>query len=462
MLNKRMAFIISGLIVVVGITFVLLKPNQKVSEEAKVYINKLYSFSGELTPKEKQNYYDNAFELEKLVVQEGNLPKKEMERITEHMRELIINNPDLLLSAQEYDQRYGHILGHTHGLPHGEDLQQEKQIALEQVNAAISDLEASEMPEEAKEGLRSILNLRRESLMIKQSKSDEAKRIYIEFLKNDPDVDGVMEDLITGEYIPTYPNMLKVYRRRTHNVDGTIDDEVRGITQSSSTPENQQALQAYETALNMTPSGETPPAPPDIEGLRFSVEYEDVHLNSEEVTTDKTDHPMDQTVTSNTSDEETIKVEHPDEQPKVEEDWKDITDDVISLQDSLKDIDDPQTQSEITIFLEEALGVPFDKFLQMSDAEIENVFQKMFAPTDAEIETEFKEMLIHNHPPVLDITMFENNLRKNFTQMRTQRAIATINQLGPKKGLEQLKEVDPEIAKQLEVYIQNQDRENQK
>ncbi|RKU30824.1 hypothetical protein C6497_03880 [Candidatus Poribacteria bacterium] len=457
-----MAFIISGLIVVVGITFVLLKPKQKISEEAKVYINKLYSFSGELTPKEKQNYYDNAFELEKLLVQEGNLPEKEMERIKEHTRALIINNPDLILSAQEYDQRYGHILGHTHGHPHGEDLQQEKQIALEQVNAAISDLEASEIPEEAKEGLRSILNLRRESLMIKQSKIDEATRIYIEFLKNDPGVVGVMEDPITGEYIPTYLNMLKVYRRRTHNVDGTVDDVVTGITQSSSTPENQQALQAYETALNMTPPGETPPSPPDIEGLRFSVEYEDVYLNSEEVTTDKADHPMDQTVTSNTSDEETIKVEQPDEHPKVEEDWQDITDDVILLQDLLKDIDDPQTQREITIFLEEALGVPFDKFLQMSDAEIEDEFRKMFAPTDAEIEAKFKDMLIHNHAPVSDFTMFENNLRKNFTQMRTQRAIATINQLGPKKGLERLKEVDPEIAKQLEVYIQNQDRENQK
>lgn len=439
-------------IVVIGITFVLLKPTQKISEEVQVHIDNLYSYSGELTPTEKQSYYDNAFELQKLLIKEPYLPEKEMDKMKDHIRELVINNPDLILSAQEYDRRFGHLLGLTHDNQHGEDLLQEKQKALEQVNTAISDLEASEINEEIKERLRSILNLRQVSLMKTDTEIDELYRIFIKFLKNDPDVDGATKDQITGEYIPTYPNMLRVYRRRTHNVDGTIDDEVTGTFQSSSTPEHQQEIQAYVTALDMTPPWETPPAPPDIEDLRFSVEYEDVYLKSEEVITDKTDHP----IASNTSDEDTIKVA----QPKVEEVWKDISDDLFSLQESLKIIDDPQTQREITNFLEEALGVPFDRFLQMSDAVIDDEFQKMFAPTDAELAAKFRDIHLSNHPSLSDITMFERNLSKNFSQMRINRAIATVNQLGKEKGLEQLKEVDPEVAKQLKDYIQKQEKEN--
>ena len=451
MLNKRTAIIISGLsIVVIGLIYVLLQPTQKISEEVQAHIDKLYTFSGELTPEEKESYYENGIALTKLLIQEGNLPEKEMEKMQDHIRKLIIKNPDLILSAREYDQRFGDIVGNTHGYTQGEDFLKEKQIVLEKIEIAISELDTLDFPNIIKEDLRSILNRRRESLTKTDKVIDELSKAHIEFLKKDPDVDGVTQDLITGEYIPTYPNMIRVYRRRTHNVDGTVDDEVTHI-QSSSTPENQKTIQAYLTALDTTPPWMKQPSPPDIEGLRFSVEYEDVHLNSKEVITDK----EEQSVNSNTPDVDTMKVM----QPEVKEDWTDITENVIVLQHSLKDIDDPQIQSEATIFLEEALGVKLDKFLQLNEVEIDNKLQKMFAATSMPIHTRIRSIIPPKPPPVTDITMIENNLSKNFSQMRTQRAIATLNELGTMKGLERLKEIDPEIAKQLEDYIQEQDKQ---
>ena len=437
------------------------KPKQQVSKEAQGHLDTLYSLSGELTPEEKQVYFENAFALEKLSVQHGRLPGKEMDQMQDHLRTLIIENPDLMLSAQEYDQRYGHILGHTHGHPHGEDLHQETQQALEQVNAAIAELEASDVPEGVKESLRSILNLRRETLLVSESEIDELTKVYIEFLKNDPEVSGVMKDSRTGEYIPDYPNMLRVYRRRTHHADGTVYDVVTGITKSADTPENQAAIEAYETALERTSPSETPPAPPEIEGLRFSIEYEDVYLNSEEaVITDKTEQPMGGAASPPISDVPTSQVE----QPEVEEVWTEITDDVFSLQDTLENIDNPQTQKVVSHFLEEAIGIPLDQFLEMSDAEIEEELRKMFAPSDAEIESQIENLLTPRPPQMSDTTSpesrLEKSLRDRFASLRVKRAMATLNQLGPKEGLRRLKEVDPEVAKQLESYLQKQEGGN--
>ena len=458
MLSKRKVIVLSILsFVVIGIAFIFWIPNQQISGEAQAHLDNLYSLSGKLTTEEKRVYFDNTFALEKLSGQQKRLPEIEMEKIRDHLRELIIENPDLVLSAQEYDQRYGHIVGHTHGHPHGEDLQQEIQNALEQVNAAIVELEASDVPDGVKESLRSILNLRRSGLLGSDSENEKLKHIWIEFLKSDPDVTGVTKDARTGEYIPTFANMLRVYRRRTHQVDGTVDDEFTGLTWSSNSQKNQAAIEAYKTALEMTPPWETPPAPPDIKGLRFSVEYEDVNVNAEEdIIPDKTEQPKG---ASNPIPHVPIS----EKETKAEEVWTGITDDVFSWQDSLNDIDDPQTQGEITIFLKEALGVSFAQFLEMSDAEIEEKLRNVFAPTETDDE-KIKDLLMTHQHPMSDTTTFESNLQsklsKNFSQLRTMRAIATINQLGPKKGLQRLKEVDPEVAKQLEIYLNKQEGEN--
>lgn len=462
-LNKRIIIITSVLsFVVIAITFILIKPKQQVSEEAQTHLDNLFSLSGKLTSEEKQVYFENAFALEKLSVQFGRMPEKEMDEIQDHIQKLIIENPDLILSPQEYDQRFGHIIGHTHGHPHGEDLHQETQNALDKVNTAIAELEASNLSDGVKESLLSILNLRRSVLSVSKSEFDELKEVYIEFLKNDPEVSGVMKDPRTGEYIPDYPNMLRVYRRRTHHLDGTVDDVVTGISKSADTPENLTALEAYETALERTSSLETQPAPPEIEGLRFSIEYEDVYLNPEEAgITDKTEQLEEAVpVPPTLSDAPTAKEEEPEE----EEVWTEIADDVFSLQDSLKDVHDLQMQREITIFLQEALGVPFDQFLEMSDADIEDKLRRIFASTDTDIEAKLQDLFGVQHPSLSDITKFESNLKRDlnnrFSSMRINRAIATINQLGPKEGLQRLKEVDPEISKKVEDYLQMQKEEN--
>ena len=59
-----------------------------------------------------------------------------------------------------------------------------------------------------------------------------------------------------------------------------------------------------------------------------------------------------------------------------------------------------------------------------------------------------------------DITIFGKNISKNFSQFCFQKAIETIKELGTMKGFERLNEVDPEIAKQFEGYLQKQDRRN--
>ncbi len=396
MLSKGKVFVISILsLVVIGIAFIWLKPNQQVSDEAQAHIDHLYSLSGKLTTEEKQTYFDNALALIKLLDQQKHLPEKEMDKLQDHLQALIIENPDLILSAQEYDQRFGQIVGGTHG----DDLHQITQKALDQVNTVIAKLETSTLPEGVKDSLQSILNLKRSVLLGYDSESEKLKHIYIEFLKNDPEVTGVTKDARTGEYIPTYANMIRVYRRRTHNADGTVDDELTGMSTSWNSQKNQAAIEAYKTALDMTPPGETPPSPPDIEGLRFSIEYEDVYANAEkEVIPDKTEQPKGSDASDPIPDVPTSQ-----EEPKAEQVWSEITGDVISLQDLLKDVDDPHIQREITIFLEEALGVPFDRFLDMSNAEIEEELRKIFAPSDADIEARFKDLITPDHPPVPDI-----------------------------------------------------------
>ena len=151
---------------------------------------------------------------------------------------------------------------------------------------------------------------------------------------------------------------------------------------------------------------------------------------------------------------------------KAEETWTEVEDDVFSLQETLKDVDDLRMQREITVFLEEALGVPFEHFIKMSDAEIEDELRKFFAPTDADIEAKPQDMFMpQQQHSMSDKIKFESNLQSNlnkyFSQMRTKRAIATINQHGPIEGLQRLKEVDPEVAEQLEIYFKNVEMGNQ-
>ena len=275
----------------------------------------------------------------------------------------------------------------------------------------------------------------------------EMKNKFIEFWKTDPAVTGVSENLFTGEYVPLYPNMITVYRQRTHQTDATVNDVVK-----SATPENASVVETYLTALERTPPGETPPSSPEFEGLHFSVVYKDVYPKSDEdidsskeTPTNGTNMPMeleDSSVTPDVQDP-TLMEQSNDIDPM------DFEDNAFLLQDTLEDIDDPEMQGEISHFLEEIFDMTFDQFLEMSDAEF---------------KAKIIESLTPQSPEMSDTTLLERRLEKNllvnFSALRVNRALAIVKQLGPKEALQQIKKVDPEVAKQLEFLLQNKEKEN--
>lgn len=414
MLGKKKIFIASVIsVLVVGIAFILLKPEQRIDEEVQEHFDVLYSLSGKLTPDQKQDYFDSSLALSKI---QQPLPQKELDKINEHVRTLIIENPDLMLSAREFDEKYGHIAGYTHGHPPADELEQETQKALDQVDVLITELEASDLPENVKEGFLHIFNYKREGLMKDPNEqSVEMKNKYIEFWKTDPTITGISENLFTGEYVPLYPNMITVYRQRTHQADGTVDDVVKNVMHSA-TPENASVVEAYLRALDRMPPGEPTPSPPEFEDMHFSVEYKDVYPKSDEDIINSMKEPLT------------------------------IGDKVFLLHDTLEDIDDPKMQRIISHFLQEIIGIPFEQFLNMSDAEI---------------ESQIIHSLRHRLPEISDTTspvsILEKNLLGSFSSFRVNRAMAAVKQLGPKNGLRHLKEVDPEVAMKLEFLLTGQE-----
>lgn len=458
MLNKK-KIIIAGVIsvFVIGIAFIFLKPEQRIDEEVQEHIDTLYSLTGKLTPDEKNDYFDTSLSLSKM---QKPLPQKEVDKINEHFRKLILDNPDLMLGPREFDEKYGHIVGHTHGHPHADELEHEIQKALDQVDGLIAELEASDLPENVKEGLLHIYNHRRESLIRPpDTRGEEMKNKFIEFWKTDPAVTGVSENLFTGEYVPLYPNMISVYRQRTHQTDGTVNDVVKHIVKSA-TPENESVVEAYLTALETTPPGETPPPPPEFKGLHFNVVYKDVYPKSDEDILDlKKETPTngtkmqmemdDSSVTPDVQDPTLIEESNDIDPMDFEDNAFLLKDNVFLLQDTLEDIDDPEMQVEISHFLEEIFAMTFDQFLEMSDAEFKAKIIDSLTPQSSAMSN-----------TTLSESRLEENLLINFSSLRVNRALAAVKQFGPKEGLRQIKEVDPEVAKQLDFLLQDKEREN--
>lgn len=74
--------------------------------------------------------------------------------------------------------------------------------------------------------------------------------------------------------------------------------------------------------------------------------------------------------------------------------------------------------------------------------------------TVQETETELVKQHIADIPGLPTEAQFRNTLHQHFSPERLNRAMATLNRYGPKEGLRQLKESDPEIATRLERLIQ--------
>ncbi len=448
-MSLRNSIIIASLLclIFIGGVFFLLRPRGQMSREARIHFDRLYSLSGKLTPEEKEIYFQSASTLEKLSVEQGRFTQKEMDLMTKHLRELVSDNPELILSAQEYDRQYGHLHGHTHG-PLGD--KNEIQEALERVNAAIEELEASDLPEGAKESLRSILSNRHHSLRHSAKNIAEMNRVFAEYLKTDPEIVGVEKNLKTGEYIKLYPNMLTVEGQKIHYADGTVKWIVTGIDGVSNSPENKKALEAYEDALDNTPPWEPLPKPPEIEGLRVSIEFENVYLNAEGAST--TDGTQQKTDSASSPTDVDVAENIATDQAELQQ----IIDETFSLQDTLENTYTPEMQTEFSKFLEEAIGIPIDRFLEMSDAEIEEALRNRFAPNESKIESKIENSLLRQQRqiPHRSEGSFVETLRTHFSPVRVNRTVTTINQYGPEEGLRRLKKSDPEIAAHIEKQLQ--------
>ena len=90
---------------------------------------------------------------------------------------------------------------------------------------------------------------------------------------------------------------------------------------------------------------------------------------------------------------------------------------------------------------------------QFKDAQGE--FEKFDGMSDAEIDAEFEKMLREQFPELLtdekvDPTFREQFETKRFSPERFNRALDILDRHGPGKGLLRLKEVDPEVAAQVE------------
>ena len=404
----------------------------KVHQEAQGYLEKLYALSGTLTPEEKKVYLESTFALGRLFhsLQGPLLPEAEYERFTAHLEGLLLENPDIGLESHGPTESHQEVY----------ERQQRRQEEIENVKAAIEEVKASEdMALGAKEALLSILENRLDGLQDHGAESREMLRALLEFRKTDPDIVGLTkhED---GTYTKNYANMLTIYKKRIHHPDGTVEEEYAGSSAGAEDPNLYQEIQTYIELLENMPPWETPPPPPEHEKLRFSIEYKDVYVDAEGNQTRA--EPAETSV-------ETLP-ELPQEYPEPM-----ITEEEVnSLKESLTEFktSDPSEWEDIEKFFQDAMGIPLDRFLEMTDAEIEAELNRNLSPSDRDLvssETDTSLGLPSDES-------FKSGLRQRFSPERSSQAIQMLSRYGPKEGVRRLKDVDPEVATHIETFLEKQ------
>lgn len=407
-------------------------PDSDIRKEAQGHLEKLYALSGILTPEEKKVYFDSTFALEKLFnsLRGPLLSEAESERFVAHLMELQQVNPDIGLEPHGPTESHEEVY----------ERQQRRQEELENIMAAIEEVQASQdMALGAKEALLSILENRRFALQSHGAESREMGKVFDELKKTDPDIVG-LEKNEKGEYTKIYPNMLTIYKRRIHKPDGTIDVEYAGSRGGAEDPNLHQQIQAYEDLVANTPPWEALPPPPEHEDLRFSIEYEDVYVDAEGKQT--------RAEPSETS------VGTPPELPQDYPEPMITEEEVNSLKESLTEFktSDPSEWEDIEKFFQDAMGIPLDRFLEMTDAEIEAELNRNLSPSDRDLvssETDTSLGLPSDES-------FKSGLRQHFSPERSSQAIQMLNRYGPKEGVRRLKAVDPEVATHIETFLQKQ------
>ena len=447
MLKKRIVTVaVLCLVMLGGAMFFLHNRHQPGQNEFQKHLDKLRALSGKLTPEEKQVYFDTTLAIIELEKQHP-LSQEQLDLMAGPLRDLQRENPDLVTD-------YPYEVPHSHPTDQAHPTQEEVQAELDKLNAAIEEVEASELSRGAKDAMLAVLEHRRYFLLHHERDAARLQRMAEELMKTDPDMIGLEQDLLTGEYTKVYPHMLTVYRKRTHHADGTIVDQWVGTSSHASTPEIGAAIQAYLEALDSKPAWAPPPAPPAYEELRFSVEYEDVYLNAagEEITGEPLQHAEQ---SEDATEAEPIEPPPVSPAPVVPEAES------ASLQDALeelKDVDDAEALEMHKLF-EQVMGIPLERFLEMSDAEIEAALHNQFSPDSEAAEAGLEKQITSpgtHQPDVSSEEGLKVSLRERFSPARFNRAMQTLNRHGPEEGIRRLQASDPEVAEHVTRFLRRQ------
>ena len=407
-------------------------PDSDVRKEAQVHIDKLYAFSGILTPEEKTVYLDSTFALDKLfTAQRGPLlPQAEYERFVAHLEALMLENPEIGLEPHAPTESHEEVY----------ERQQRVQKELADITTAIEEVKTdADMLPSAKEALLSILEHRRTILQNYGAESREMARAFAELKKTDPEIVGIQKNE-TGGYTKIYPNMLVVYKDRIHYPDGTVEEVYTGLlSNGGNDPSIEIEMEAYSKLLENTPPWDPPP--PEHEGIRFSVEYKDVYVDAEGKQTSA------QQMETSVGTPPELPQEYPE--PIITEE------EVNSWKESLAEFKTSSEEEEMPLFFEQTVGIPIDRFLEMTDAEIEAELSRQFSPSHSTVERSMTDTWLG----LSSEESFKAELRQRFSPARFNQAIQILSLYGPKEGISRLKDVDPEVATHAERFLQRQQEE---
>ena len=279
-------------------------------------------------------------------------------------------------------------------------------------------------------------------------------------MENEPDVVGFRWD--AHGYERVYAHHLDVEKRNVHYPDGTIEPYYVVRRFGSTDEKLGPALHKYAEELENTQPWETPPELPQHPDLRYSIVEKDIYRDG---AGQKIPIPSEQTPTADTSDAPQTADTPADPLSEISQAYPEplITEEeMTSWQEEFKALEAAELE-ELRILFEKGVGIPLERFMEMSDAEIEAEFQKQrsMAPSDLHFEKapEKQAMSPQTTPPGNDM---ESSLREKYSSFRFRRAIATLNHHGSEEGLRRLQEIDPEVAKDAAALLQKQQAEANK
>ena len=403
---------------------------QNIQRETETHLRYLNSLSGKLTLEEKTNYFKTVEALEILQQKRRTLSKDERAKLAKHIWDLCGENPELVEGMHNWTDS-------------------EHQQKINDINEKLNALKEADYPLTIKKALIRALERRLDFLQDGPKRSYNKLKLFLQLRKSDPDLIGFKENHITGELTKLYPNMLTIRKRRIHHPDGTVKEMLVGSNVFVSDPNIERVVQEYLTALKQTALGETPPAPPKSDSLRFKVVYEDIYPDSPII--NKSDGFSQNT-------QEVIKgtLDPSENHPREDKQFMPMmtAEEISAIRNELEKDGSSNFDEDFYQILEQATKMPVDQFLEMTDAEIEAELMKSFIPDDPEIEAELERQIFPEKIQQSELQSLENTLRKKFSQERLNHAMQVLNRYGPQAGVHHLKESDPEVAGEIKEHFQ--------